>query len=176
MVQNEFDAVIDMAGNAPQTISSEWIIDTGANEHMIGSLSLLQSFHPTADISNTVHLPNGSRVAFNKTGTVSLTDSITLDHVLYIPNFKSNQLPCPILPKLSVVFSFYPIFCLFQYLRTRRVIGIGKERLGLYHFSGEAISKFISKDSIPLPTLMSNFVLLHSCSASLSCSSVNIDT
>lgn len=33
-VQNEFDSMVNMADNAPQTISSEWIIDTGANEHM----------------------------------------------------------------------------------------------------------------------------------------------
>lgn len=83
--------MVNMAGNASQTISSEWIIDTRANEHMIGDVSLSQSSKSIADSISTVRLPNVSKASINKIGSASLSESIELRNVLYIPHVEFWQ-------------------------------------------------------------------------------------
>ncbi|XP_073300553.1 uncharacterized protein [Primulina huaijiensis] len=48
-IQHECAPVVDIAGTTSHNFSSEWIIDTGANEHMIGDVSLLQSYKSVVD-------------------------------------------------------------------------------------------------------------------------------
>ncbi|XP_075521356.1 uncharacterized protein LOC142554578 [Primulina tabacum] len=82
-----------MAGiSAPPNLLSHWIIDSGANEHMVGDSNLLQSSSSVATSSRSVRLPNGSKAPVNKICSILLTDSITLDHVLHMPDFNFNIL------------------------------------------------------------------------------------
>ncbi|XP_073271501.1 uncharacterized protein [Primulina huaijiensis] len=111
-----------------------WIIDTGANEHMVGDLLTLQNSESIADSSGTVGLPNGSKVSISRASSVALTDSIMLRKVLQIPDFRFNLRSVSKLTKEHQCYvTFYPHFCVFQDLKTRQIMGIGRERNKLYH-------------------------------------------
>ncbi|XP_073305810.1 uncharacterized protein [Primulina huaijiensis] len=141
-IQNDCAPVVNMAGTASQTFGTEWIIDTGANEHMIGDISLLQGSKSLVDSTGTVRLPNGSKANVNKIGSAPLTNSIQLEHDL----------------------------------RTERVMGIGKERHGLYYFTSKVVSKLLPKDSFTFPSSLSSFDRMYSCSVTDLCKDVSIDT
>ncbi|XP_075480651.1 uncharacterized protein LOC142521318 [Primulina tabacum] len=141
-VQNDCAPVVNMAGTTSQSLDSEWIIDTGAIEHMIGDVSLLQGSKSLADSTGTMNLPNGSKANVNKIGSAPLTISIQLDHDL----------------------------------KTGRVMGIGKEKHGLYHFTSKAVARSLPKDNFTFPPFASTFDRLYFCSANGPCKAVNIDT
>ncbi|XP_075512761.1 uncharacterized protein LOC142548343 [Primulina tabacum] len=82
-VQSPAEPVVNMAGTSTKpSMFSHWIIDSGANEHMVGDSSLLRNPSSVALPSKFVRLPNGDKAAVNKIGSVLLNDSITLDHDL----------------------------------------------------------------------------------------------
>uniref|UniRef100_A0A2N9EMG3 Integrase catalytic domain-containing protein n=1 Tax=Fagus sylvatica TaxID=28930 RepID=A0A2N9EMG3_FAGSY len=68
------------------------------------------------------------------TGTVS-TPNLTFSNVLYLPEFPFNLLS---VHKLTVALhcsiAFFPSYCVFQDLKTKRTIGGGFEKDGLYYF------------------------------------------
>jgi hypothetical protein len=69
----------------------EWIIDSGASDHMTSSFSSLnntQLLNQPCPIS----LPNGDIVSITHTGTLRISPAISLPNVLYIPSFKFNLL------------------------------------------------------------------------------------
>jgi hypothetical protein len=62
---------------------------------------------------------------------------MTLNHVLYIPSFKCNLLSISRLTKtLQCSVTFFPSFCVLQDLKSKKLIGIGELRDGLYYFHG----------------------------------------
>jgi hypothetical protein len=69
----------------------EWIIDSGASDHMTSSFSSLdntQLLNQPCPIS----LPNGDIVSITHTGTLRISPEISLPNVLYVPSFKFNLL------------------------------------------------------------------------------------
>ena len=66
---------------------STWVLDTGASDHIACSLSLFQSY---IAISHYVELPNGEFAHVTHIGTVKLSNSLTLKHVLCVPSFSFN--------------------------------------------------------------------------------------
>ena len=66
-----------------------WIIDIGTTNHMCNDLSLLEDandIHPPLE----VFLPDGRTHLVHKSGRVTLTHTICLTNVLYIPQFSFN--------------------------------------------------------------------------------------
>ncbi|RVW71061.1 Retrovirus-related Pol polyprotein from transposon RE2 [Vitis vinifera] len=61
--------------------TKSWIIDTGATHHMTGDLSWL--FDTIALFECPVGLPNGESVVATQSGSVRLSNNITLQNVLY---------------------------------------------------------------------------------------------
>ena len=51
-----------------------WVLDTGATDHIIHSISLFTSI--TSSLSSFVHLPNGEMVLVTHIGTVQLTPTL----------------------------------------------------------------------------------------------------
>ncbi|RDX80928.1 hypothetical protein CR513_38435, partial [Mucuna pruriens] len=90
-----------------------WIIDSGASDHISGNDSVFSSI-------SFISLANGSKMVSQGVGQVSLSSSISLDSVLYIPK-------CP-----------YNLISLSQ-LTDRNtgqlLIGEGHESRGLYYLS-----------------------------------------
>jgi hypothetical protein len=70
--------------------SHAWIIDTGATDHMIISISLFTSI--TATISTKVKLPNENFALVTHIGTVQVSAHLTLTDVLCVPSFSFNLL------------------------------------------------------------------------------------
>ena len=70
------------------SFSNNWIIDTGASNHMTGNLNF---FSNTSSINTSVGLPNGAAIFVIKIGSV-LLDGLSLDNVLYVPSMTCNLL------------------------------------------------------------------------------------
>ncbi|XP_070020215.1 uncharacterized protein LOC142180876 [Nicotiana tabacum] len=112
----------------------EWIVDTGASNHMTFSLQILRAYKlvPKSD-RNNVHLPTGGVTSIIHTGLDSVFKSQFISNVLYIPEFKSNLLlVSKLIKELKCLVLFFPDFCIFQDLFNRQVKGIGREKYGLY--------------------------------------------
>ena len=69
--------------------SSEWVIDSGATDHMTGNSSLFSTFQSQPSPS-TVTLADGSHSCVLGSGTIVPTPSIPLTSVLSLSNFSFN--------------------------------------------------------------------------------------
>lgn len=123
-----------MAGISSHTseVNPNWIIDTGATNHMVGNSHLLVV---GTEVGNTgkVQLPNGDSTDITHVGNSHLAGGDVLKDVLYVPTFKFNLLSVSKATKqLNCCISFYPDFCAFRDLSNGRVKMIGREQHGLY--------------------------------------------
>ena len=69
--------------------SSEWVIDSGAIDHMTGNSSLFSTFQSQPSPS-TITLADGSHSCVLGSGTIVPTPSIPLTSVLSLQNFSFN--------------------------------------------------------------------------------------
>jgi hypothetical protein len=117
--------------NRTQFSHSSWILDTGATDHMVHSLSKFSSVIST--INTYIHLPNGEKALATHIGTVQVTSSLFLTDVLCVPSFSFNLISISKLtnsPSRCVFFLSH--FCFIQDLVAWRRIGLGRKRNGLY--------------------------------------------
>ena len=74
-------------------------------------------------------------------GSIHISKSITLNHVLHVPNLSCNLLSISQLSKQSNCSAkFLPSHCVFQDLSSRKMISNAKEREGLYYFDEANVS------------------------------------
>ena len=93
--------------------SFEWVIDSGATDHMTCNSSLFSIFQSQPSPS-TVTLADGSHSCALGSGTIVPTPSIPLTSVLSLPNFSFNLISISKLTRaLECYISFFPDFCLF---------------------------------------------------------------
>lgn len=103
---------------------------------MTRSESLLQHSKSVVDSSTSVRLPNGTQQLISRIGSVPLSSSIILHNVLYLPCFRFNLLSVAKFTEACNCFvTFYPHLCVFQDLTSGKIVGIGREKNGLYHFT-----------------------------------------
>ena len=114
--------------------SSEWVIDSEATDHMTGNSSLFSTFQSQPSPSpSTVTLADGSHSCVLGLGTILPTPSIPLTSVLSLPKLSFNLMSVSKLTQaLKCYISFFPDFCLFQDLMTKKIIGRSRESGGLY--------------------------------------------
>ncbi|RVW58116.1 hypothetical protein CK203_111119 [Vitis vinifera] len=99
--------------------SRNWIIDSGATDHITSSSKLL---HKDKNCSlPPVLLPSGEKANIVTKGTLPLNSVYYLHDVLSVPTFKD--------------------------LATRRTIGLGKQRDGLYYLVALATEKSLTNHS-----------------------------
>ncbi|XP_070047281.1 uncharacterized protein [Nicotiana tomentosiformis] len=112
----------------------KWIIDTWASHHITLYKELLTTFRTLRDQnSSRVQVPTGGRAEITSIGDAVILGSYKLENVLHVPDFKFNLLSVSKITKqLSCVALFSPDFCVFQGLFNGKVLGIGKEKEGLY--------------------------------------------
>ncbi|KAL0361773.1 UNVERIFIED_CONTAM: hypothetical protein Sradi_3861800 [Sesamum radiatum] len=112
--------------------SQSWIVDTGATSHMCVDIKLMHSLAKLAH-SVCIHLPDGTTREVTHSGSVHLSNSVTLTAVLYVPKFHHNLLSVSQLCKsMSVSLQFFDDLCMVQDLRSKRVLAIGKQIGKLY--------------------------------------------
>ena len=68
--------------------SSDWILDSGATDHMIHSIQSFTSITSIVHIS--ARLPNGDMAKVSHIRTVQVSPTLLLENVLCIPTFSFN--------------------------------------------------------------------------------------
>jgi len=86
---------------ASRLVNQPWIIDTGATDHMVCSLSFFTTI--TATISKFVKLPNGQLVSVTHVGTVRISSSLILTDVLCVHSFSFNLISASKLTKFFLL-------------------------------------------------------------------------
>jgi hypothetical protein len=108
-----------------------WVIDTGATNHMVHSLSCLTTI--TSTVNASVELPNGDLVSVTHIGNVKFSPSLILTNVLCVPSFHLNLISISkLVHSLSFCLIFMTNYCLIQAFTPWRMIGLGKLHNGLY--------------------------------------------
>ncbi|CAL8119604.1 unnamed protein product [Prunus armeniaca] len=126
----------DLSGNtlcASAFISGlNWIFDTGATDHMVCLPKLLTT---CTQVSNRqVYLPDHALVNVTHIGTICFSDDFILHNVLCVPSFRLNLISVSKLTKSSSCLAmFINESCIVQDRRSRKMIGTGIEREGLYY-------------------------------------------
>lgn len=119
--------------------NNEWILDSGASDHMTGFFSSLDNVS-VCNNNPLINLPTGETSKISHSGNVSLKNDLRLKHVLYIPAFKQNLLSVNKLCQdnaYKVV--FYDNYCIIHDNKSNEVKGIGRSEHGLYYLINEPI-------------------------------------
>ena len=112
--------------------SSEWVIDSGATDHMTSNYNLFSAFQSHLSTSS-VTLADGSQSCVLESSIIFPTPSLPLSFVLSLPNFSFNLIFVGKLTRAHKCYiSFVPGFCLFRDLMTKQIISRGRESGGLY--------------------------------------------
>ena len=88
VAQRGNNTLVFHAAKAPST---HWIVDSGASDHMTGNRSLLSTFS-SCPSTLTVRIADGTCSTVAGTGTVQLSQNLTLHSVLFVPNLDCNLL------------------------------------------------------------------------------------
>ena len=121
-----FSSTIDISHLDP----TDWILDSGATDHMVHFISFFKTITSIVQIS--VRLPNGDLARVTHIGTVQVLASLILESVLCIPSFSFNLVSISKLtqnPSCCCIFLSY--YCFIQDLQLWRMIGLGKKQGGL---------------------------------------------
>ncbi|KAK9705924.1 hypothetical protein RND81_07G092500 [Saponaria officinalis] len=112
-------------------IYREWIIDTGASNHVTGDITCLtETTHISA---RHVGLPDGHHIIATLTGTVHLNDRIILRNVLYVSCLTCNLISVSqLLIDNNCLAQFTNSHCFLQDRTTKTTIGKGELQDGLY--------------------------------------------
>ncbi|KAK1414172.1 hypothetical protein QVD17_29913 [Tagetes erecta] len=131
--KNEISSVANVAGNLDPT--GRWIVDSGATDHITHRLDWFNNdFKYTWEPPVTI--PNGSSISVEGKGSCTLPNGIHIKDVLYVPSFTCDLLSVSRLSRdLQCAVTFFPEFCVMHTLNSRRLIGMGKCKDGLYRMS-----------------------------------------
>jgi len=109
-----------------------WIMDRGASDH-------ISCFAPAYNMLHThdfVGLPNEGEAEIHNVGSIKVSETITLEGVLHVPQFNVNLLSVSKLTQgLQCIVIFFDKFCVVQDMTTGRTIGLGKQFNRLYYLT-----------------------------------------
>jgi hypothetical protein len=109
------------------------VIDSGAFVHMTGMSPLFSSYNPCSG-REKVRMAIGSLLLVLGKGSASITPSMTLSSALHVLDFANNFLSIAHFTlELNCQVIFYSHYSFFPDLVTRRSIGSGSLRDGLYY-------------------------------------------
>ena len=95
----------------------------GATDHMTGNSRLFSNFQSHKSTC-PVTLANGSTSCVIGSGTINPTPSLALSYVFNLPQLSFNLISVSKLTKsLNCCALFFPDYCLFQDLMTKKIIG-----------------------------------------------------
>lgn len=115
-----------------QKSNTDWIIDSGATDHMTFDSSEFIKFTPPRRTS--IANANGVTYPVTGAGTVVLSHSLSLSNTLLVPSLSNKLISVgQATEELNCVALLYPNFCLLQDILTQEIIGRGTKRGGLYY-------------------------------------------
>ncbi|XP_061349881.1 uncharacterized protein LOC133295101 [Gastrolobium bilobum] len=140
------NSLLPLNNNQPGNTSVHWLLDTGATDHICPILSQFSSTHKISPIS--IMLPNGTHVVTTLSGSVHLSDSLTLLDVLYVPEFKVNLISVSkLVSVIPCYLTFHKFHCYIKQANTKRTIGIAEASEGLYVLIKEQASHIVQNKS-----------------------------
>ncbi|GJZ77445.1 ribonuclease H-like domain-containing protein [Tanacetum coccineum] len=111
------------------------IIDSGANQHLIGSISGMVNVVDISDLKITIGHPNGTLAVISHVGNLKLANNVMLYDVLVVLGYCVSLLSVNKLIRDSKMFvGFDENKCYIQDLKRERILGTGSESGGLYLF------------------------------------------
>ncbi|XP_058777098.1 uncharacterized protein LOC131651452 [Vicia villosa] len=129
---------------------SDWLLDTGATDHVCHSLSMFKTINTISPIN--IKLPNGAIVTTNKFGSVYFSDVLHIHDVLYIPTFFTNIISVSKLcHSLDCTLTFTSTACIIQGNLTLMKIGAARIHQGLYSLILPAAHTSIPQYDVPHP-------------------------
>src|SRR5204863_2252854 len=121
--------------------SDQWLIDSGASKHMTGKSTVFSSYSLQLG-RDKVRIADGSLSPIIGKGVIVDLYVLHLDDVLHVPNFPHSLLSISaITNSLECTVTFSPTDCVFQELKTGKVIGCGSNRDGLYFLEDFMMNK-----------------------------------
>ncbi|KAJ0958333.1 putative transcription factor interactor and regulator CCHC(Zn) family [Helianthus annuus] len=110
-----------------------WIVDSGANQHMIKTDKDMFNCVDVSECGLKVSHPNGTSVKVLKIGELKLINNVVLKDVFYVPDYSVNLLSVHKLAKDNqITVLFNENNCMLQDLNTKKVLVIGSQDNGLY--------------------------------------------
>ncbi|KAL8161993.1 hypothetical protein V2J09_013482 [Rumex salicifolius] len=152
------------------SISSSWILDSGASDHITPNLNLFQTY-VTVPKPVFITLPDGQKSVVHHIGTIHLSEHIILHNVLHVPAFHFNLLSVNKLTKdMSTNVIFTPTSCLLQAPLMNKQLLIGHEVNGLYVIDKSSSIKLVDNvsESSHLSSSVTNNCPILSCNVSIS--------
>ncbi|KAM0049721.1 putative RNA-directed DNA polymerase [Helianthus debilis subsp. tardiflorus] len=128
-----------------------WIVDSGANNHMVKSENDLSDYVDVSNLKIQVKHPNGTSALVTKIGSLKLVDGVILHDVFVVPEYSVNLISVHKLTrdnKLYVGFDEHK--CYIQDLLTKKVLVIGNQLEGLYVCGNTVVSNEVCFNSISL--------------------------
>ncbi|XP_074293809.1 uncharacterized protein LOC141620974 [Silene latifolia] len=135
------NAAVIFAGNALVTNAittackidnSDWIVDSGASDHMTAHKSYFSSLKLLSK-PIIVGLPDGTTKLVRYSGDIQLHPLLILHDVLLIPDFKHNLLSVgKLLSSSHMLIHFYVDHCIIQDPASKGTIAVGQREAGLY--------------------------------------------
>lgn len=112
---------------------NDWIIDSGATDHMTATLSLRTNVKKVSSYPD-IKLPTGATTEISHVGDMCLDNGLKLSGVLYVPQFSHNLLSIHKLAQDNdCQVMFYPNRCLIIHSATKAIRGNGLLKNGLYY-------------------------------------------
>ncbi|XP_011070159.1 uncharacterized protein LOC105155873 [Sesamum indicum] len=107
----------EFAGNILEPFApnaSDWIIDTGATNHVCAHLSCFDTYSVSSH-THLIHLPDGTKKTVTYVGTVRISNKLTLTSVFFVPEFSVNLLSVSQLCSSNIYsFLFNQFSCILQ--------------------------------------------------------------
>lgn len=115
--------------------SDNWIVYTGATDHMTANIGLLKNVKEI-HTNTSINLPTGDKAKVTHVGDVYLRSGLKLQNVLYVPVFTHNLLSIRKLSQDNNCYAiFEPTLCTIVDAETKQVKGKGTVFNGLYYMS-----------------------------------------
>lgn len=112
---------------------SQWIIDSGATNHITSQLHLLTN---VVECNNWIQLPNGANIRVTHVGTAMFPSGLQLQQVLCVPGLTYNLLSISkLLQHTNLIAHFSATSCYVQDPLHHHVLEIGSIHDGLYVFN-----------------------------------------
>jgi GAG-pre-integrase domain/gag-polypeptide of LTR copia-type len=114
----------------------EWVLDSGATDHMTNSATDLTNMKNPR--KNGIFNANGICYPVSGTGDVVISPTVTLHNTLVVLSLSTKLISIGQLTKdLNCVMLMFPDYCIFQDIHTKKILGRGTRRGGLYYLDNE---------------------------------------
>lgn len=139
------------------TLSSlDWIINSGVSSHMTSQKNMYSSISLSLT-HQSLYLADRSTSIVARCCDIFLSSSLPLSNVLLVPKFSISLLSVSQLTKsLGCGITFFLDACIFQDLKTKRMIDRSREKGRLYYFNTLGVLQL----SLLLPYLIL-FMIFH---------------